>query len=227
MARRFRQRAGRYNGPVSHAAHRAEAPRTVRCRVVTVSDTRTEETDRGGAAVVELLSQQGHEVAGKTIVPDDPARVRDALRAGIETPEVDVVIATGGTGITRRDGTYEVVSALLDKRIDGFGELFRALSYQEIGPAAMLSRACAGLARGTIVISLPGSENAVRPGDDEARRAGARPHGTRGAPVTAAKRLYGRRPGLRQHAARPAGGRPVSATESADRSLPATCPGRS
>lgn len=161
-ADRFRRRAGRYNGPVSHAAHRAEAPRTVRCRVVTVSDTRTEETDRGGGAVVELLAQQGHEVAGKTIVPDDPARVREALRAGIETPEVDVVIATGGTGITRRDGTYEVVSALLDKRIDGFGELFRALSYQEIGPAAMLSRACAGLARGTIVISLPGSENAVR-----------------------------------------------------------------
>lgn len=147
---------------VSHAAHRAEAPRTVRCRVVTVSDTRTEETDRGGGAVVELLSRQGHEVAGKTIVPDDPARVRGALQAGIETPDVDVVIATGGTGITRRDGTYEVVSALLDKRIDGFGELFRALSYQEIGPAAMLSRACAGLARGTIVISLPGSENAVR-----------------------------------------------------------------
>lgn len=147
---------------VSHAAHRAAAPRTVRCRVVTVSDTRTEETDRGGGAVVELLSRQGHEVAGKTIVPDDPARVRGALQAGIETPDVDVVIATGGTGITRRDGTYEVVSALLDKRIDGFGELFRALSYQEIGPAAMLSRACAGLARGTIVISLPGSENAVR-----------------------------------------------------------------
>ena len=84
------------------------------------------------------------------------------MRAAIDALDVDVVIATGGTGITRRDGTYEVVSALLDKRIDGFGELFRALSYQEIGSAAMLSRACAGLARGTIVISLPGSENAVR-----------------------------------------------------------------
>ena len=147
---------------MSHAAHRAAAPATTRCRVVTVSDTRTEETDRGGAAIVELLVQRGHEVAGRTIVPDDPERVRAALQAGIGTLDVDVVIATGGTGITRRDGTYEVVSALLDKRIDGFGELFRALSYQEIGPAAMLSRACAGLAGGTIVISLPGSENAVR-----------------------------------------------------------------
>ena len=147
---------------MSHVAHRAAAPKTTRCRVVTVSDTRTEETDRGGGAIMELLARDGHDVAGKTIVPDDPERVREALQVGIESPDVDVVIATGGTGITRRDGTYEVVSALLDKRIDGFGELFRALSYKEIGPAAMLSRACAGLAAGTIVISLPGSENAVR-----------------------------------------------------------------
>ena len=146
---------------VSHTAHRGEAPRTTRCAVVTVSDTRTEETDRGGGAIVELLAQAGQDVAGKTIVPDDPERIRAAVQAGMGAPEVDVVITTGGTGITRRDGTYEVVSALLDKRIDGFGELFRALSYQEIGPAAMLSRACAGLAAGTIVISLPGSENAV------------------------------------------------------------------
>ena len=147
---------------MSHVAHRAAAPKTTRCRVVTVSDTRTEETDRGGGAIMELLARDGHDVAGKTIVPDDPERVREALQVGIESPDVDVVIATGGTGSTRRDGTYEVVSALLDKRIDGFGELFRALSYKEIGPAAMLSRACAGLAAGTIVISLPGSENAVR-----------------------------------------------------------------
>ena len=130
--------------------------------MVTVSDTRTEATDRGGGAIVELLAQAGQDVAGKTIVPDDPERVRAAVQAGVDAPDVDVVITTGGTGITRRDGTYEVIAALLEKRIDGFGELFRALSYQEIGPAAMLSRACAGLAGGTIVISLPGSENAVR-----------------------------------------------------------------
>ena len=147
---------------VSHTAHRAAAPRTIRCSVVTVSDTRTAETDRGGGAIVELLVQAGHAVAGRTIVPDDPGSVRDALRAGIGAADVDVVITTGGTGITRRDGTYEVVSTLIEKRIDGFGELFRALSFQEIGPAAMLSRACAGLAGGTIVISVPGSEHAVR-----------------------------------------------------------------
>ena len=147
---------------MSHTAHRAEAPRTICCAVVTVSDTRTEETDRGGGAIVELLSQAGQAVAGKAIVPDDPDRIRAAVQAGIGAADVDVVITTGGTGITRRDGTYEVVSALIEKRIDGFGELFRALSYQEIGPAAMLSRACAGLAGGTIVISVPGSENAVR-----------------------------------------------------------------
>ena len=147
---------------MSHVAHRAEGPGTTRCAVVTVSDTRTVETDRGGAAIVELLAEAGHAVAGRTIVPDEPDRVREAIQAGIAEPGVDVVITTGGTGITRRDGTYEVVSALLEKRIDGFGELFRALSFQEIGPAAMLSRACAGLAGGTIVISLPGSEHAVR-----------------------------------------------------------------
>ena len=147
---------------MSHLSHRADAPASTRCFVVTVSDTRTEETDRSGRAIAELLSGEGHDVAGKAIVPDDADRIRDAVARTIDTPDVDVVITTGGTGITRRDGTYEVIAELLDKRIDGFGELFRALSFEEIGPAAMLSRACAGLARGTIVISLPGSENAVR-----------------------------------------------------------------
>lgn len=129
---------------------------------MTVSDTRTEATDRSGRAIVELLAGEGHDVAGKTIVTDDPDRVRGAVARAVGDPDVDIVITTGGTGITRRDGTYEVIAELLDKRIDGFGELFRALSFEEIGPAAMLSRACAGLAGGTIVISVPGSENAVR-----------------------------------------------------------------
>ena len=147
---------------MSHVAHRAASPATTRCFVLTISDTRTDGTDRGGRAIVDLLAGGGHEVVGKTIVPDDPEQVRGALETQLADPRVDAVIATGGTGISRRDGTYEVVTGLLEKRIDGFGELFRALSYEEIGPAAMLSRACAGLARGTIVISVPGSENAVR-----------------------------------------------------------------
>ena len=147
---------------MSHVAHRAASPTTTRCVVLTISDTRTEATDASGRAVLDLLAGDGHEVLGKTIVPDDPEQVRRALETQLADPTVDAVIATGGTGISRRDGTYEVVNGLLEKRIDGFGELFRALSYEEIGPAAMLSRACAGLARGTIVISVPGSEHAVR-----------------------------------------------------------------
>ena len=103
-------------------------------------------------------------MVGHAIVPDEAATLRAAIERQLDADEVEAVITTGGTGISRRDGTYEVVSGLIEKRIDGFGELFRALSFEEIGPAAMLSRACAGGARGTILISLPGSQNAVRLG---------------------------------------------------------------
>ena len=135
---------------------------TVRCFVLTISDTRTRETDTGGAAIVDMLREAGHEVTGRDLVPDDPARVRELLLTQLDDPTVQVVITTGGTGITSRDRTYEVVDALLEKRLDGFGELFRMLSYEEIGSAAMLSRACAGTARGRIVFTLPGSLNAVK-----------------------------------------------------------------
>ncbi len=130
--------------------------------MITISDTRTEETDTGGRTVVELLTGDGHEVLGKSIVPDDPVRVRQAVAAQLANADVQVVVTTGGTGISSRDQTYEAISGLLDKRIDGFGELFRALSYQEVGTAAMLSRALAGTARGKVVISIPGSVNAIR-----------------------------------------------------------------
>jgi molybdenum cofactor biosynthesis protein B len=129
---------------------------------MTISDTRTEDTDTAGRAIADLLSAAGHVVAGRTIVRDDPEMVRGSLERQLATPDVQVVITTGGTGITSRDNTYEAVSAMLHKRLDGFGELFRMLSYQEIGPAAMMSRACAGLIAGRIVITLPGSEGAVR-----------------------------------------------------------------
>lgn len=132
----------------------------MRCAVVTISDTRTEATDTSGAAIVELLTAAGHEVARRRLVKDDPAAVRDAVRSG--TTAADVIITTGGTGITARDSTYEAIAALLDKRLDGFGELFRMLSYAEIGAAAMLSRAVAGSIGSTAVFSLPGSELAVR-----------------------------------------------------------------
>jgi molybdenum cofactor biosynthesis protein B len=142
--------------------HKKQAPRAVRCAVLTVSDTRTEATDTGGRAIVDLLVAAGHTVTGRAIVKDDAAVVRSWVEQHIGRDDVDVVITTGGTGITSRDSTYEAIDALLDKRLDGFGELFRMLSYQQVGAAAMMSRATAGLARGHIVIALPGSEAAVR-----------------------------------------------------------------
>jgi molybdenum cofactor biosynthesis protein B len=151
--------------PLSSGApleHKAMAPRSVRCFVVTVSDTRTEATDRSGRAIADLLIAAGHVVAGRTIVRDDAEMVRDVVVRQLATPDVQAIITTGGTGISSRDRTYEVISTLLQKRLDGFGELFRMLSYEQIGSAAMMSRACAGLAAGRILVSLPGSEAAVR-----------------------------------------------------------------
>lgn len=142
--------------------HKQQAPRAVRCFVLTVSDTRTVDTDTGGRAVADLLAAAGHQVVGRTIVKDDAALVRETILTQLESNEVDAVISTGGTGITSRDSTYEAVVSLLEKRLDGFGELFRMLSYEQVGAAAMMSRATAGLARGRIVIALPGSEAAVR-----------------------------------------------------------------
>ena len=147
---------------MSDREHRAEAPASVRCFVVTVSDTRTEATDAGGRAIADLLAAAGHEVAGRAIVKDEPELVRDTIERQLADPDVHVIITTGGTGITSRDSTYEAVNTILQKRLDGFGELFRMLSYEQVGPAAMMSRACAGLAAGHIVVCLPGSEKAVR-----------------------------------------------------------------
>ena len=147
---------------MSSAEHRATSPASVRCYVITVSDTRTTETDTGGRAVAELLTAGGHVVVGRRIVKDEPAEVAALVALNADSDHVDVIITTGGTGITRRDSTFEAIDGLLEKRLPGFGELFRMLSYQEIGAAAMLSRACMGTCRGKIVVALPGSENAVR-----------------------------------------------------------------
>lgn len=144
------------------AEHKQRGPKHVRCFVLTVSDTRTETTDTGGRAIADLLTAAGHSLAGRAIVKDEASQVDAAVRAQLASSNVDVVITTGGTGITSRDSTYEAIDALLEKRLDGFGELFRMLSYEQVGAAAMMSRATAGLASGTIVIALPGSEAAVR-----------------------------------------------------------------
>ncbi len=138
------------------------APARARVFVLTVSDTRTEATDTAGLAIVEGLQAHGHEVAGKAIEKDEPARVAELVRQQAVIADVNVIITTGGTGLTSRDSTFEAVDALLTKRLPGFGELFRMLSYQDIGPAAMMSRACAGTIGPVVVIVLPGSEKAVR-----------------------------------------------------------------
>jgi molybdenum cofactor biosynthesis protein B len=142
--------------------HRATAPRAVGCFVLTVSDTKTPETDTSGALIRELLAAAGHPVVGSAVVKDEPSEVQRVVREACADDAVRAVIVTGGTGITSRDGTYEAVEALLDKRLPGFGELFRMLSYQEIGAAAMLSRAQMGVHARRIVVSLPGSPQACR-----------------------------------------------------------------
>jgi molybdenum cofactor biosynthesis protein B len=132
----------------------------VACAVLTVSDTRSLDTDASGARICELLVAGGHTVTVRDILPDDPEPLR-ARVAALVSDALEAVIITGGTGLAPRDNTYEVVAGLLDKRIDGFGELFRSLSFAEVGPAAMLSRAVAGAAGRTVVVALPGSTNAV------------------------------------------------------------------
>ena len=146
----------------SDVEHKSHAPKSVGCFVLTVSDTRTDDTDTSGRTIAALLTAAGHTVAGNAIVKDDADLVRGTIERQLANPDVQAILTTGGTGITSRDSTYEAVSAMLHKRLDGFGELFRMLSYEQIGAAAMMSRACAGLVAGRIVISLPGSEAAVR-----------------------------------------------------------------
>jgi molybdenum cofactor biosynthesis protein B len=147
---------------MSQAEHKARAPSSVHCVILTISDTRTEQTDTSGRAIAELLTAAGHRIAARAIVKDDADLVRGTIERHLAGADVQVIISTGGTGITSRDSTYEAVSGLLQKRLDGFGEIFRMLSFEQIGPAAIMSRACAGLVAGRIVISLPGSEAAVR-----------------------------------------------------------------
>jgi len=142
--------------------HKATAPRSIGCWVLTISDTKTPETDTSGALIRKLLLDAGHEVVGSTIVRDEPKDVQRVIREACATDAVRAIIATGGTGITSRDSTYEAIEALLDKRLPGFGELFRMLSYQEVGAAAMLSRAQLGVHARRIVVSLPGSPGACR-----------------------------------------------------------------
>jgi molybdenum cofactor biosynthesis protein B len=144
--------------------HRQSARAAVPTLVVTVSDTRTLETDTGGALAAELLAGAGHPLVRREIVKDEPAAIADAVRRGLAEDGVGALLLTGGTGVAPRDVTPDAVEPLLERVIPGFGEIFRALSYEEIGSAALLSRALAGIAAGRVVFVLPGSRGAVRLG---------------------------------------------------------------
>ncbi len=146
---------------MSGADHHANQAASVRCAVVTVSDTRTRETDKGGPLIVDRLKAAGHQLVGYEILPDSPVIIRQHIEY-LCAKGCDAVILTGGTGIAPRDTTYEALLPLIEKKLDGFAELFRMLSFEEVGPSALLSRALAGTRGKTLIFSLPGSPNAVQ-----------------------------------------------------------------
>jgi molybdenum cofactor biosynthesis protein B len=158
----FEQDIQQMKASQSTEEHRAEAPATVNVAVLTISDTRTQEDDRSGQLIRTNLSWRGHTIADYTIVKDDSAQIVETIRAWLAREDIDAIITNGGTGIAGRDTTYEAISGLLERRLDGFGELFRMLSWSEIGAAAMLSRAVAGVASGKAIFCTPGSSNAVK-----------------------------------------------------------------
>jgi molybdopterin adenylyltransferase len=145
---------------VSAHQHEKHAKRPLEFGVITASDTRTPETDESGRLVRQMIEAAGHRVGHYEIVPDDGGRIRDAITANL--PKLDGIVINGGTGIAPRDTTIEVVRPMLDKELDGFGELFRMLSYQEVGSAAMMSRALAGVIGGKLIVSIPGSPAACK-----------------------------------------------------------------
>ena len=149
---------------MSHHEHRRHAPSAAALAILTVSDTRTPESDTSGREIRRLLEESGHRVVDYRILPDEPAEVRAAVEGWLSADGCDGVVVSGGTGISARDRTYEALTDLVEKRLDGFGELFRMLSYSEIASAAMLSRAMGGVVGRRVLFCLPGSTAAVRLG---------------------------------------------------------------
>ena len=147
---------------MSVSDHRASAPDAVGCAILTISDTRTSASDASGDAIASLLTTAGHAVVVRDIVRDEPTEIARAVREMLGHDDVHAIVTTGGTGVSQRDTTVEALAPMFDTPIEGFGELFRMLSHAEIGPAAMLSRATAGVISGRVVFLLPGSEPAVR-----------------------------------------------------------------
>ncbi|MBM4762558.1 MogA/MoaB family molybdenum cofactor biosynthesis protein [Bacillus sp. B15-48] len=148
---------------MSTAEHKQSAPSQVRCKIITVSDTRNKDTDKSGKLMMEMLENEGHLIIDYVIVKDEIEPIRLEVLKGSGNPEIDVILTNGGTGIAKRDVTIETVQKLFDKEITGFGELFRILSYQEdIGSAALMSRAAAGVINNKAVFATPGSSGAVK-----------------------------------------------------------------
>lgn len=146
----------------AHEEHKAHAPRSVTCVVITCSDTRNPQTDTSGQLMMRLLKEQGHEVAGYHVIKDEPTHIRRLIEEATADKAVQAILVNGGTGISSRDSTFEAVDGMLEKRLVGFGEIFRYLTYKDIGSPAIMTRATAGVFRGRIVFSTPGSEGAVR-----------------------------------------------------------------
>jgi molybdenum cofactor biosynthesis protein B len=147
---------------MSHVEHEQSAASiTARCAIITLSDTRTPDTDKSGSVIKDLLTTAGHTIAHYQILPDDPAQLEPHLLSLLNNRDIDAILTNGGTGISRRDQTISVIEKHLTQPLPGFGELFRMLSYNQIGPAAMLSRAAAGIAQAKPLFSMPGSTKAV------------------------------------------------------------------
>ena len=151
-----------HNTQPSHLEHKETGPQDIGCMVITCSDTRTPETDTSGQLIQQLLLQHHHRLAGYRIIKDEPAEIQRLLKEAASDAAIETVIVNGGTGISRRDATFEAIDELIEKRLNGFGEIFRYLSYKEIGSPAMLSRATAGLYQGKVIFSVPGSKGAVQ-----------------------------------------------------------------
>lgn len=147
---------------MGHEGHKHKAPKSVKVFVVSISDTRTEADDESGAYIKEELEKAGHGIAGYRLIKDEPSEIVKLINAEASRGDLHAFILTGGTGISSRDSTFEAVRSLLEKEIEGFGEIFRHLSYQDIGASAIMSRAAAGSYHGKIIISIPGSLNAVK-----------------------------------------------------------------
>ena len=153
---------GHSRGSASSVEHKARGPATISCGIITCSDTRTPDTDKSGQLIRELLTHEGHRIDAYHVVKDEPTEVQHLLQELGKHQSLGAIIINGGTGISQRDSTFEAVDGLLEKRLVGFGEIFRYLSYKDIGSSAILSRATAGLYRGKVIFSIPGSSGAVR-----------------------------------------------------------------